>query len=146
TRVPPNVVGNGSVVATSVSVASPRPNAATMDSVASPPRAKLAAETPATGAACTTLTSCPATVSVPRREPGFGFAETTNFTVPLPLPLAPTTTVMNGSLLTAVQTQPSPALTMISPSPTSGWRAWLTGAAEMLQAGDSTVSIYARVP
>ena len=72
------------------------------------------------GAAWTTVTLWPATVSVPRREPAFAFWETLNLTMPFPLPFASEVMVINASSLAAVQAQPSPALTLITPSP-----AWL---------------------
>src|SRR5262245_27912552 len=119
----PNVVGNGSAVATSVAVASPLPNAATMDSIASGLPTKLAAETQTTGAACTTVTLRPAMVSVPRRELEFGFLETSKLTAPAPLPLGPDVIVIIGSLDSAVHAQPSATLTLTTPAPPWGGKA-----------------------
>jgi hypothetical protein len=53
-------------------------------------------------ASCVTLNVLPAMVIVPVRSAAFGLAATVKLTVPLPLPLAPELTVMNGELLTAV--------------------------------------------
>ena len=64
------------------------------------------------GADCVTVNVCPAIVTVPARAAP-AFAATVSVTVPLPVPLPPADTVMNGSLLTAVQLQ---VLAMVTPT------------------------------
>jgi hypothetical protein len=57
-------------------------------------------------------------VAVPMREVVRVFAATVSATVPLPLPLAPLVTVIQGVLLAAVQAQPARLVTAtLSASP-----------------------------
>src|SRR5262245_57864282 len=61
-------------------------------------------------AACETVTVCPATVSVPVREPLA--AATEKVTVPLPVPLAPDVIVMKSDWLAAVQLHAASVVTL----------------------------------
>ena len=62
-------------------------------------------------AACVTVKVIPAIVIVPARPVVPGFAATLNVTVPSPVPLAPPVTVIQASLLVAVQEQLVPVTT-----------------------------------
>ena len=62
-----------------------------------------------------TVNVSPAIVTVPLRGDVDGFAATLKLTDPLPLPLAPDSTVMNGLFETAVQAQPAVAVTVTTP-------------------------------
>ena len=62
-------------------------------------------------AACETVKVCPAIVAVPVRVVVAVFAATVRPTVPLPLPLAPLATVIQGAALDAVQLQLVPLVT-----------------------------------
>lgn len=64
-----------------------------------------------TGVSCETVNFLPATVIVPRRRFGPGFAATVYETWPLPVPTLPKTTRIHGTLLTAVQRQPGAVVT-----------------------------------
>jgi hypothetical protein len=66
--------------------------------------------------ACDTVKVCPATAIVPVRD-GPWLAATANCTVPLPLPLAPAVTVIQASLLAAVQAQGVAVVTLTEPDP-----------------------------
>jgi hypothetical protein len=57
----------------------------------------------------------PAIVSVPVRDALLVFAATLYATFPLPVPVAPTPTVIQASLLTAVQLHPALAVTTTFP-------------------------------
>src|SRR5262249_38141206 len=92
TAAPAISVGNGKVVAAWLAVARPAPNAATMDSLATPSPLKLAAEAVVTAAGCITGAVRHATVSAPggRRGPrrrGVGAAG--KRAAPGPGPIAP---------------------------------------------------------
>jgi hypothetical protein len=76
--------------------------------------------------ACGAVKVCPATVIVPVRD-ALWLAATVNCTVPLPLPLAPAVMVIQASLLTAVQTQPAPAVTLTELDPPLAVKVWLVG-------------------
>src|SRR5438034_1244960 len=58
------------------------------------------------------VTTAPAPVTVPEREPAPGFAAALIVTVPLPLPLAPLWTVSHDALPAAVHVHPLPAVTL----------------------------------
>jgi hypothetical protein len=64
-----------------------------------------------------TVTVVPATVSVPVRGAPVPFASIAPCTTPSPLPEAPLVTVIQGTLLTAVQAHPVEAVTLIDPLP-----------------------------
>jgi hypothetical protein len=68
-------------------------------------------------AACVTVKVWPAMVSVPVRGLEFGLLATANPTAPLPEPEAPLVTVIQASLLTAVQLHPPGAVTLELPEP-----------------------------
>jgi hypothetical protein len=72
----------------------------------------------------------PATDSVADRELDVVFAETLKLTVPLPVPLAPVTTVTQLTLSEAVHAQPAVVVTATLPDPPAGTNAWDVG--EML--------------
>ena len=67
---------------------------------------------PTCAAPCMTLAVCLAMVSVPVRAVS-PLLPTVNVTDPLPVPLAPPVTVIQGALLTALQGQPAAVDTMI---------------------------------
>jgi hypothetical protein len=67
--------------------------------------------------ACVTVNVCPAMVSVPLRELVDVLTAMLKPTVPLPEPLAPPVTVIQLTLLVAVQLQPDPAVTAALPVP-----------------------------
>lgn len=67
--------------------------------------------------ACVTVKVCPAIVSVPVRELVDVLTSMLKLTVPLPDPLAPPVTVIQLTLLAAVQLQPDPAVTVVLPVP-----------------------------
>jgi hypothetical protein len=66
-------------------------------------------------AACVTVNVAPAIVSVPVRIDATVFAATSNVTVPLPDPVAPAVTVIQGALLVALHAQPVAAVTVLLP-------------------------------
>ena len=68
-------------------------------------------------AACVTVKVAPAIVNVPVRVETALFAATLKPTDPLPEPVAPLVTVIQGALLAAVQAQPVAALTLLLPVP-----------------------------
>jgi hypothetical protein len=75
-----------------------------------------------------TVNSRPAIVIVPARPPPL-FAATLNVTVPLPLPVLPDVTVIQGTLLVAVQPQPVAPVTVIGePVPPLRPSNWNVGA------------------
>jgi len=66
--------------------------------------------------ACDTVTVCPATVSVPIRDPPV-LAAHVNATVPGPEPLPPEVTVIQDALLVAVQLQAAAVVTVAESLP-----------------------------
>ena len=65
-----------------------------------------------------TVNVCPATVIVPLRAAAVVFGAMLNATVPLPVPLPPLVTEIQGALLAAVQAHvPPDAVTAIDPLP-----------------------------
>src|SRR5262249_13562738 len=64
-----------------------------------------------------TLKVMPPAVIIPLRGVELAFADTEKFTVPLPVPLAPDVTVIQGKLLTADHMQPADAFTPKLPAP-----------------------------
>jgi len=74
---------------------------------------------------------CPATVTVPQRARPV-LAATAKSTLPSPEPLAPAVMVMNASLLTAVQLQPLPPVTVTLLVPPLAVKVWL---AELIENG-----------
>jgi hypothetical protein len=77
----------------------------------------FAAETLATAAVCVIVTVCPATLIVPLRPCALVFGATLKVTLPLPAPLAPAVSVIQGAWLAAVHSQPSAQLTVTLPLP-----------------------------
>ena len=59
-----------------------------------------------------TVTVCPATVNVPRREAPVVFAAMLNVTEPMPDPVAPAVTVIQVAVVVAVHEQAVPAMTL----------------------------------
>src|SRR5690349_12499774 len=82
-------------------------------------------------------------VSVPVRLAATGFAATVKPTVPLPDPVAPLVTVIQGSLLTAVQLQPVAAVTPLEPVPPAAVKDCVLGeiAGEQVAAACVTVKV-----
>jgi hypothetical protein len=66
---------------------------------------------PGQGVACVTVNVCPAIVTIPTLSAPTLSAIEMN-TLPLPLPLAPETIVMNGAVVAAVHAQPPGAVTV----------------------------------
>lgn len=64
-----------------------------------------------------TVTSCPATVSVPVRLVVAVLAAAEKVALPSPVPLPPPVIVSHPTLLAALQPQPPPAVTPTSPVP-----------------------------
>jgi hypothetical protein len=81
---------------------------------------------------CCTVTVCPATVIVPERD-GPLVAAARKLTLPLPLPLAPETIVIQDALLAAVHPQPEPAVTATDASPPAAGTARVSGDTENVQ-------------
>jgi hypothetical protein len=82
-------------------------------------------------AACVTESVRPPTAIVPVRWLVFGLDEALKDTVPLPLPLAPLVTVSQlALLLTPVQAQPAPAVTVVEPVPPAAATDWVVGEME----------------
>ena len=67
--------------------------------------------------ACVTVKVCPAMVNVPMRWVVVLFAETEYVTVPLPVPFAPDTILIQLTLLTAGQEHPDVAITFTEAFP-----------------------------
>jgi hypothetical protein len=68
-------------------------------------------------AACVTVKVAPAIVSVPVRLDATVFTAASKVTEPLPDPVAPLVTVIQGALLAAVQLQPAATVTLLLPLP-----------------------------
>jgi hypothetical protein len=87
------------------------------------------------GAFCVTVKVRPAIVNVPVRAFPL-FAATVNWTVPLPLPLAPDVTVIQDSPVVAVQAHPAAVVTATGdPAPPAAAIDWLVGAIVYEQLG-----------
>ena len=72
------------------------------------------------------MTNCPATDAVPDRAvPVFGV--TANVTPPLPAPVDPAWTLIQGALLVADHAHPLPAVTATAPGPPVAATAWIIG-------------------
>ena len=95
-----------------------------------PPAATLAvvgAMENAQALSCDTVNVCPPMVRAPERGPPL-VASALNWTVPLPLPLAPDVTVNHDALLTAVQAQSGAVVTATLPVPPAAGSFALVGA------------------
>jgi hypothetical protein len=77
--------------------------------------------------ACVTVKVLPAIVKVPVRLVVAVLALAVNVTVPDPVPAAPALIVIQPALLTALQAQPVPALTVLLPLPPAAAMAWDVG-------------------
>ena len=61
---------------------------------------------------------------VPDRGAPVAFGSTLNWTAPSPLPEAPPVTAIQGTWLTAVHAQPTPAATLTEPGPPAAGIGW----------------------
>src|SRR3954468_21190573 len=75
---------------------------------------------------CVIAIAVPATVRVAVRSAPV-LAATVNWTVPLPLPVAPAVMLRNAALLVAVHAQPDPPVTATDPVPPSAANAVVAG-------------------
>jgi hypothetical protein len=94
-------------------------------------------------AVCVTLKVEPAIVSVPVRLVLAVFASTSNATLPSAVPLAPLVTAIQLALLTAVQAQPAPLLTVLFRVPPAAVKVALAGAMENVQLAAAWVTVNA---
>ena len=92
-------------------------------------------------AACVTVNVAPAIVSVPVRLDATVFAATLNPVVPLPEPVAPLVTVIQGALLPAVHAQPVATVTLLLPVPPDAVKDWLVGEIDAEQEAASCVTV-----
>ena len=73
------------------------------------------------------MSACPAIVRVPTRCDVVVLGATVKLTEPLPEPVAPAVTVIQGTLLTAVQEQPVVVVTVVEPLAPAAGTDWLEG-------------------
>ena len=76
------------------------------------------------------MSACPAIVRVPTRCDVVMLGATVKLTEPLPEPVAPAVTVIQGTLLTAVQEQPVVVVTAVDPFAPAAGTDWLEGEIE----------------
>ena len=78
-------------------------------------------------AACVIVNSFPPAAMVPVREVPAGLGSTRYVTVPLPVPVAPVSTVIQDTLETPVHAQPPGRLTATLPFPPASLMFWVVG-------------------